>query len=110
MYNCVNFERADAFLKCLLWRNLDISQQPQTFQVLLNHIGIKPAGMITTLSFQKNAHSFEEKFPVTATQIKRKSYVDDLGITGHNRQEVRKRAEEVDLILEHANMKVERWI
>ena len=66
--------------------------------------------MITTLSFQKSAHSFEEKFPVTATQIKKKSYVDDLGITGRNKQEVCQRTKEADSILEHANMKVKKWI
>ena len=86
MYNCVKLDRDDAFLQCFLWRNLDSSQQPQTFQVLVNNIG--------ALCLQKSADVFEETFPVTATQIKRKSYVDDLGITGRNKQEVCQRTKE----------------
>ena len=50
MYNCVRLVKEDAFMQCFLWRNLDVEQQPQTYQVLVNNIGVKPAGAIATLS------------------------------------------------------------
>ena len=37
-------------------------------------------------------------------------YVDDLGLTGKNKDEVRNRTEEADRILKHANMKVKSWV
>ena len=98
------------FIQCFLWRGLDESREPQTFQVVVNNIGVKPAGCIATLALYKSADLFSEKYPVTSIQIKDKSYVDDLGLTGNNRAEIEARTREADEILSHANMKIKRWV
>ena len=46
MYNCVKLVEEDAFVQCFLWRDLDTSKVPETYQVVVNNIGVKPAGAI----------------------------------------------------------------
>ena len=63
MYNCVLLSKEDAFMLCFLWRNLDEDREPETYQVLVNNIGVKPAGAIASLALQKSADLFEPRFP-----------------------------------------------
>ena len=110
MYNGVALEIEDCYVQCFLWRDLDTSAEPKTLQVLVNNIGVKPAGSIATLALYKSCDLFEEKYPTTARQIKDNSYVDDLGLTGETKAEIRNRVKQADEILAHANMKIKRWV
>ena len=110
MYNCVWLAKEDAFMQCFLWRNLDVNQKPKTYQVLVNNIGVKPAGAIAALALQKSADIHVEEFADTSCQLKGKSYVDDLGLTAEDQDELKKRTIEADSILLHANMHVKKWV
>ena len=46
MYNCVRLKKEDAFMQCFVWRNLDPEKEPDTYQVTMNNIGVKPAGVV----------------------------------------------------------------
>ena len=81
MYNSVRLVEEDAYMQCFLWRNLKVEEEPRVFQVLVNNIGVKPAGTIASLALSKSADIHAKQFPVTSHQIKKKSYVDDLGLT-----------------------------
>ena len=94
MYNCVKLVKADAFIQCFLWRDMDPKQEPKTFQVTVNNIGVKPAGAIATLALHKSAEVFKAEFPDTARQLQARSYVDDLGIAAQNSELLRKHTEE----------------
>ena len=110
MYNCIRLSKEDAFMQCFVWRDLDPRSEPETYQVTVNNIGVKPAGAIATLALQKSADIFSEVFPETSIQLKKKSYVDDLGLTGKNAEALIKRTLEADQILNHANMRVKKWV
>ena len=110
MYNCVKLETDDTFVQCFLWRNLDQSKEPATYQVTVNNIGIKPAGAIATLALQNSCEKFKDAYPVTAEQLVKKSYVDDLGVTAQGKDELLARTQEADEILKHAGMAVKKWI
>ena len=110
MYNCIRLSKEDAFMQCFVWRDLDLGSEPETYQVTVNNIGVKPAGAIATLALQKSADIFSEVFPETSIQLKKKSYVDDLGLTGKNKEALIKRTLEADQILSHANMRVKKWV
>ena len=58
--------------------------------------------------FRRNLH--EDQFPITAQQLVKKSYVDDLGITAKNKETLKKRTVEANQILQHANMDVKQWV
>ena len=110
MYNSVGLEKENAFLQCFLWRNLDLKVEPVTFQVTVNNIGVKPAGCIATLALYGSADAFREKYWETSRQLKNNSYVDDVGLTGGNMEELKMRTSEADEILGHANMHIKKWV
>ena len=53
MYNGVLLENHDCFVQCFLWRGLDSKKDPVTYQVIVNNIGVKPAGCVATLALYK---------------------------------------------------------
>ena len=110
MYNSVMLERRDAFLQCFLWRDLDSSVEPLTYQVVANNIGVKPAGCIATLAFYKSSDHYAEVYPETVRQLKGNSYVDDVGLTAKSIAEALVRVREANEILGHANMKIKKWV
>ena len=59
-----------------------MTKEADTYQVLVNNIGVKPAGAIATLALQNSAEIFSSKYPLTTEQLVKKSYVDDIGLTG----------------------------
>ena len=81
MYNRVLLEEEDAFCQCFLWRDMDQSKEPEVYQVVVNNIGVKPAGAIATRAFHMSAEMHEDQFPETARMLKEQSYVDDLALT-----------------------------
>ena len=89
MYNAVVLEEADWYVQCFLWRDLDPTAIPKTYQVLVNNIGVKPAGCIASLALYKSADYHSVEFPVTSKQLKDNSYVDDIGLTGKSSADVK---------------------
>ena len=110
MYNSVQLAPEDSFVQCFLWRDLDTTKEPVTYQVTVNCIGVKPAGCIATLCLYKSADLFATEFKVTSHQLKNNSYVDDLGVTGSSKADILARTQEADRILQHANMTVKKWV
>ena len=109
MFNAFCFKDEDARLQLFLWREEETSE-PETYMVLVNNMGIKPAGSIAATALYNSCNEFSTKYPVTSEEIKDSSYVDDLGLTAEDKVSQRKKCKEADEILEHANMKVHKWI
>ena len=65
MYNSVLLETEDCFVQCFVWRDRDVSAEPLTYQVIVNNIGVKPAGCIATLALYKSADLHKKEYPVT---------------------------------------------
>ena len=110
MYNCVLLDENDCYVQCFLWRSLDKTRDPDTYQVVVNNIGVKPAGCIASLALYKTADRFKEQCPVTSLQLKENSYVDDLGLTGNTLEEIKLRVEEADKILDSGGFHVKNWV
>ena len=84
--------------------------EPEIYQVIVNNMGVKPAGSIAKEALDKSAALFEEIYPDTAEQLKNGSYVDDLRVVDESDVALKERTKEADEILDHAGMKVHRWI
>ena len=67
---------------------MDERQEAITFQVVVNNIGVKPAGAIASLALQKSSEVFSQDFPITSRQLVEKSYVDDIGLTAKTVEEL----------------------
>ena len=88
MYNCVLLEEADSYIQCFLCRDLSREAEPSTYQMLVNNIEVKPAGAIATVALQKSAAMHKEKFSEALSQVVKVSYMDDLGLTAKDEQEL----------------------
>ena len=86
------------------------NKTPETYQVIVNNIGVKPAGAIATTALYKSCDWFKNDFPEVVVQIKQQSYVDNIGLTDLNVGRLAEKTQQADKILGHANMKVKRWI
>ena len=85
-------------------------KMPNTCQVIVNNIGVKPAGVIATTTLYKSCDWFKNNFPEVVVQIKQQSYIDDIGLTDLDVGRLAEKTQQADKILEHTNMKVKRWI
>ena len=110
MFHAVKLSYDDWFLQCFLWRGMDDTKDPETYQVVVNNMGVKPAGSITKMALDKSVDMFNKMYPVTAEQLKEGSYVDDLGVVDKDMPALMQRTEEADEILAHAGMLVHKWI
>ena len=109
-YNAVLLEKEDCYIQYFLWRGMDANKPPDTFQVIVNNIGVKPAGAIATTSMYKSAYYFKDRFPENVRQLKNQSYEDDIGLTDSDDEKLVKKTKQADEVLNHANMKVKQWI
>ena len=89
---------------------MDKKKAPETYQVIVNNIGVKPAGAIATTAMYRSADCFKIEFPEVVEQLKNQSYVDDIGLTDLDEERLAEKTQQADEILKHANMKVKRWI
>ena len=109
-YNAVLLEKEDCSIQYFLWRGMDANKPPDTFQVIVNNIGVKPAGAIANTSMYKSAYYFKDRFPENVRQLKNQSYEDDIGLTDSDDEKLEEKTKQADEVLYHANMKVKQWI
>ena len=110
MYNAVVLKEGDCYVQCFLWRDMDEKKVPDTYQVTVNNIGVKPAGAIATTALYKSCDWFEDNFPEVVVQIKHESFVNVIGLTDLDVGGLAEKTQQADKILRHANMKVKKWI
>ena len=95
-YNAVLLEKEDCYIQCFLWRGMDGNKPPDTFQVIVNNIGVKPAGAIATNSMYKSAYYFKDRFPENVRQLKNQSYEDDIGLTDSDNEKLAEKTKQAN--------------
>ena len=85
---------------------MDAHKPPDIFQVIVNNIGVKPAGAIATTSMYKSAYYFKDRFPENVKQLKNQSYENDIGLTDSDDEKLAEKTKQADEVLNHANIKV----
>ena len=110
MYNAVKLVEEDCYVQCFLWRNMDENGEAKMYQITVNNIGVKPAGVIAATALYKSAAKFEGRYPKTVKQLREQSYMDDIGLTDTKMDILIKKNEQADKVLDHAGMKIKKWI
>ena len=110
MYNAVVLEEGDSYVQCFLWRDIGERKTPNTYQVIINNIGVKPAGAIATTALYKSCDGFKNNFPEVVVQLKNQSYVDNIGLMDLDVERLEEKTQQACRVLEHANIKVKQWI
>ena len=71
MFHAVKLCEADWFVQCFLWRNMDENAEPETYQVMCNNMGVKPADSIAKTALDLSADMYKEIYPSTLHQLKK---------------------------------------
>ena len=75
---------------------MDEEKEPETYQAVVNNMGVKPAGAIAATALYKSIERYQEPFPETAEQLRDISYVDDLGLTDSDMGGLVQKTQEAD--------------
>ena len=73
MYNAVKLAEEDCYIQCFLWRNMNENREARTYQVIMNNIGVKPAGAIAATALYKSAEEFKGRYPEMVKQLREQS-------------------------------------
>ena len=89
---------------------METDRPPTIYMVLVNNIGIRPSGTIATSMLEMTADKFMEKYEAAAADLKKMSYVDDVGVGGKDKELVKIKTDQIDEILDAGGMVCKGWI
>ena len=78
MYHTVKTTSIDQHTHRFLWRNMDVSKEPDTYVIQRVSLGDKPSGTIATLALRKTAEMGSQDYPAAAKIIQSNTYMDDI--------------------------------
>ena len=78
MFNSVHMELLEQHCHRFLWRDLDVTKEPDFYVMTRVNMGDRPAPAISTEALYKTASRFQADSPAAAYVLRKSSYVDDL--------------------------------
>ena len=108
-HNQVHLFKEDVHMQRFLWRDLVVSNPPQTYAVAVNNFGVKPANCIATCALRNSADQFASVYPTESEEVKLQTYIDDGLTAAANKQEAALKTERWDEICAHASMHNKGW-
>ena len=111
MYHSVHLSEFDQHVHRFLWRDLDITREPDIYTLTRCSFGDKPASTITTLALRKTALEYESVYPEAVKIILDNTYVDDIidSMTA-DVLEVTTVVQQIKEVLHKGNFEVKQWI
>ena len=70
-----------------LWRDLDVSRDPDTFAMTVVNMGDRPSATIAQVALKKSADEKKSIYPESADIIQRYAYMDDIIGGGDSEEE-----------------------
>ena len=77
-YHAVRVSEQDQYTHRFLWRDMDISRDPDTYIVTSISFRDRPSENIATMALLKTAKMKEKEYPHAASMILNNTYVDDI--------------------------------
>ena len=108
-HNQVYLFEEDIHMQQFLWRDMDPSKPPQTYAVVVNNFGIKPANCIATSSLHSSDDDYAQIYPVESQEVKKGTYIDDGFTAAQNKSKAVFKTQGWDEILDHCSMQNKGW-
>ena len=109
MFNSVHLEEAEQHCHRFLWRDMEISRDPDIYVMTRVNIGDRPAGAISTEALYMTAERFESDSPRAAILLKKSSYVDDIIDSVRDKESAVKLTTEAEAMLLKGGFKIKFW-
>lgn len=110
MYHRILIPERDQQVHGFLWRNLEISREPDVYVKTVLTFGDKPAPAMAQTALRKTAQEGMTTHPKAAEIIMKNTYMDDICDSVDTVKEARQQTEDVDKVLEKGGFKVKGWI
>ena len=110
MYHSVHLSVLDMHTHRFLWRDLDVSRNPDTYVMTRVSFGDKPAGAIATVALRRTALEHAESSPKAANTIINNSYIDDLLDSFRTGKDMVNTATSINGILSDGGFEIKEWI
>ena len=110
MYHCVHLSLTDIHTHRFLWRDLNVTKDPDVYAMTRVSFGDKPAGAIATVALRKTALECAESHPKAADTIVKNSYIDDLIDSFDSNDEMMETAATISSILETGGFSIKHWL
>ncbi|XP_068675679.1 uncharacterized protein [Montipora foliosa] len=101
MYHTVKTTLIGQHTHRFLWRNMDMSKEPDTYVIQRVSFGDKPSGTIATLALRKTAEMASQDYPAAAKIIQSNTYMDDIIESTKDLQTAKKLTEDIETIFPH---------
>ena len=109
-HNQVHLFDKDIHMQRFLWRDMDTTKPPQTYAVVVNNFGVKPANCIATCALRNSADQFSSVYPTESEEVKFQTYIDDGLTAASSKAEALVKTQRWDEIWTHASMPNKGWI
>ncbi|KAL9967197.1 hypothetical protein ACROYT_G025375 [Oculina patagonica] len=93
-----------------LWRNMDVTREPDRYVIQRVSFGDKPSGTIATVALRKTAEMAKDKYPQASNLLINNTYMDDIINSVDNVETAKKLTKEMETILSNGNFKIKEWI
>ena len=110
MYHTVRTGVIEQHTHRLLWRDMDITREPDTYVIQRVSFGDKPSGTIATVALRKTAEMAKENYPQASELLINNTYMDDIINSVDNVETAKKLTNEMETILSNGNFKIKEWI
>ncbi|XP_014672985.1 PREDICTED: uncharacterized protein LOC106813368, partial [Priapulus caudatus] len=110
MYHQVLIPEKDKHVHRFLWRNYDVTREPDVYMKEVVTFGDKPAPAMALTALKRTAKEGEVACPKAAKIINHDTYMDDICTSVPSTEEARVVINEMDTVLERGGFTVKEWV
>ena len=109
MFHSIYLEELETHCHRYLWRDMDVTKEPDVYAIQRVNMGDKPASAIATEALRMTALLQEERYPQVAELITNSSYMDDLIDSVETSEKAVELAKQVDQVLKFGGFVIKCW-
>ena len=110
MYHSVKTPPVEQHTHRFLWRNMNVSEEVDTYVIQRVSFGDKPSATIATVALRKTAQMGKEVRPEAAKIILENTYMDDIIDSVRDKRKARSTTPDIEKLIDKGRFKVKGWI
>ena len=109
MYHTIKLSTLDQQTHRFLWRDLKLTDSPDTYVMTSVCFGDKPASAISSLALRKTAIMHNGEFPTAAETICKNTYVDDIIDSVPDIMSAKKLSSDIEHVIKSGSFHIKSW-
>ena len=110
MYHSVKTPPVEQHTHRLLWRDMNVCEEPDTYVIQRVSFGDKPSATIATVALRKTAQMGKEVRPEAAKIILENTYMDDIIDSVRDKRKARSTTPDIEKLIDKGRFEVKGWI